>query len=76
MDQGDFLYRSVVLIAVTSLSFVMLAVTCVMLFGLFDTRVDNAEIFKVILPAFSMIVGTFGGLIGGISIGKNSRKES
>lgn len=75
MNPLDFLYRAVVLIAVSSLAIVMLSVVIAMMIGLFDPVVDNHEIFKVITPAFSMIVGTFGGLIGGIAIGR-SGKES
>ena len=43
----------------------------VLLMGLFDTAVDNTEIFKAITPAFQMIVGAFVGLVAGIKIGKD-----
>jgi hypothetical protein len=46
----------------------------VVLVGLFDDRVDNAEVFKLINPAFNMIVGAFVGTIAGIKIGKDDVK--
>jgi hypothetical protein len=46
----------------------------VVLVGLFDERVDNAEVFKLINPAFNMIVGAFVGTIAGIKIGKDDQK--
>jgi hypothetical protein len=46
----------------------------VVLVGLFDERVDNAEVFKLINPAFNMIVGAFVGTIAGIKIGKDDAK--
>lgn len=56
-------------IAVGTLAFVMIAVMSVFLYGLFDQRVDNAELFKIIGPAFQMIVGAFTGLVGGYKLG-------
>lgn len=54
-----------------TLSLVLVATVCVALLGLFDERVDNNEIFKMIEPAFNMIVGAFVGTIAGIKIGKD-----
>lgn len=61
------------MLVVVTLAIVVISVVGVMLVALFDTRVDNNEIFKTIGPAFNMIVGAFVGLIGGITI--NRRKE-
>ena len=44
-----------------TLSSVLLSTVCVMLVGLFNDTVDNTEIFKIIGPAFSMVVGAFVG---------------
>lgn len=55
----------IILVAILTLAFVMVAVVGVFLYGLFDPRVDNAELLKIIGPAFQMIVGAFVGLIGG-----------
>ena len=44
-----------------TLSTVLLSTVVVMLSGLFNPVVDNNEIFKIIGPAFSMVVGAFVG---------------
>jgi hypothetical protein len=46
-------------IIIATLSSVIFAVVVAMLIGLFDERVDNAEIFKILGPITSMIVGAF-----------------
>ena len=56
-------------IAVLTLAMVMISVMGVFLYGLFDPRVDNTELFKIIGPAFQMIVGAFTGLVGGYKLG-------
>lgn len=55
----------VVRVVVVTLATVLAAVIGAMLWGLFDTRVDNAEIFKILGPAFQTIVGVFVGILGG-----------
>ena len=57
-------------IATVTLSIILLSMVFVLLVGLFDTKVDNNEIFKAITPAFQTIVGGFIGLITGIKIGE------
>lgn len=49
--------------AAVTLSFIMFTVALAMVAGLFfdNSQVDNNEIFKIIGPAFSMIVGAFVG---------------
>jgi len=49
--------------AAVTLSFIMFTVAIAMVAGLFfdNSQVDNNEIFKIIGPAFSMIVGAFVG---------------
>jgi len=64
----------ITVICCVSLSIVLMSTVCVVLVGLFDERVDNAEVFKLINPAFNMIVGAFVGTIAGIKIGKNDVK--
>ncbi len=61
MDQPTFVIRVVVL----TLAAVLAAVIGAMLVGLFDSRVDNAEIFKILGPSFQTIVGVFVGILGG-----------
>ena len=40
----------------------------VLMSGLFNPLVDNAEIFKLISPAFQTIVGGFIGLLAGVKL--------
>ena len=47
---------------------VVMGMVGVMLMGLFDEKVDNAEIFKLISPAFQTIVGGFIGLLAGVKL--------
>jgi undecaprenyl pyrophosphate phosphatase UppP len=54
-----------------TLALVLVATISVALMGLFYDRVDNNEIFKMIEPAFNMIVGAFVGTIAGIKIGRD-----
>lgn len=62
----DWITKLVVII----LGIILIAVVAVMLLGLFDPKIDNKEIFAVIGPAFSTIVGAFVGLIGGLKLSK------
>ena len=64
----------ITIICCVSLSIVLLSTVAVVLVGLFDDRVDNAEVFKLINPAFNMVVGAFVGTIAGIKIGKDDQK--
>lgn len=64
----------ITVICCVSLAIVLMSTVCVVLVGLFDERVDNAEVFKLINPAFNMIVGAFVGTIAGIKIGKDDVK--
>ena len=64
----------ITIICCVSLAIVLLSTVCVVLIGLFDEKVDNHEIFKLINPAFNMIVGAFVGTIAGIKRGKDDVK--
>jgi len=64
----------ITLVCCLTLSMVMIATVAVVLVGLFDPLVDNAEIFKMITPAFNTIVGAFVGTIAGIKIGKDNAR--
>jgi hypothetical protein len=64
----------ITVICCVSLAVVLLSTVVVVLVGLFDPLVDNAEIFKLINPAFNMITGAFVGTIAGIKIGKDDAK--
>jgi UDP-N-acetylmuramyl pentapeptide phosphotransferase/UDP-N-acetylglucosamine-1-phosphate transferase len=64
----------ITVICCVSLAIVLLSTVVVVLVGLFDDKVDNAEVFKLINPAFNMITGAFVGTIAGIKIGKDDAK--
>jgi UDP-N-acetylmuramyl pentapeptide phosphotransferase/UDP-N-acetylglucosamine-1-phosphate transferase len=61
----------ITIICCISLSIVLMSTVAVVLIGLFDDRVDNAEVFKLINPAFNMVVGAFVGTIAGIKMGRD-----
>jgi hypothetical protein len=63
----------ILVLVVITLAIVVAGVVFVMLVALFDERVNNDEVFKVIGPAFNMIVGAFVGLLGGITISKSGK---
>jgi hypothetical protein len=71
--QSSKVITTILMIVVVTLAVVVSSVVFVMLVALFNDSVDNNEIFKLIGPAFNMIVGAFVGLLGGISISR--RKE-
>lgn len=56
----DFAFRAVVV----TLSIVIVAMCAVLLFGLFDPRVDNKAIFEIIGCGFDMTLGCFVTLAG------------
>ncbi|NBR90678.1 MAG: hypothetical protein EBS68_12340, partial [Rhodobacteraceae bacterium] len=66
----DFIY----LVTISTLSVVILSVAVVMLAGLFNEKVDNAQIFEMLGPAFNTIVGAFVGLLGGLSLNAKENK--
>ena len=51
-----------------TLCVVIIGMVGVLMSGLFDEKVDNAEIFKLISPAFQTIVGGFIGLLAGVKL--------
>ena len=51
-----------------------MAMVTVFVFGFFDEKVDNKELFQIVGPAFQTIIGGFIGLITGIKIGRNQEE--
>jgi len=45
-----------------------------MVIGLFNEKVSNEEIFKILAPTFSTVVGGFIGLLSGIKIGQSGNE--
>jgi len=59
---------AVTLMVSLTLCVVVIGMVAVLMIGLFDEKVDNSEIFKLISPAFQTIVGGFIGLLAGVKL--------
>jgi undecaprenyl pyrophosphate phosphatase UppP len=59
---------AVTLMVSFTLCIVVVGMVAVLMTGLFDEKVDNSEIFKLISPAFQTIVGGFIGLLAGVKL--------
>ena len=66
----------ITIICCLSLAIVLVATCMASLIGLFDTKVDNKELFKMLQPSFNTIVGAFVGTIAGIKIGKDNKEDT
>jgi len=62
------------MISVT-LCFSVLAMVVAFLLGLWAKEVDNGEIFKMISPAFSTLIGGMIGFLSGIKLNQTEEKE-
>ena len=58
-----------------TLCIVVVGMVGVLMAGLFDPLVDNAEVFKLISPAFQTIVGGFIGLLAGVKLSHGETEE-
>lgn len=58
-----------------TLCVVIMSMVFVLMSGLFDEKVDNAEIFKLISPAFQTIVGGFIGLLAGVKLSHDEEEK-
>ena len=58
----------VTLMVSLTLCIVVFGMVAVLMIGLFDEKVDNSEIFKLISPAFQTIVGGCIGLLAGVKL--------
>ena len=58
-----------------TLCIVVVGMVGVLMAGLFEPIVDNAEIFKLISPAFQTIVGGFIGLLAGVKLSHGETDE-
>ena len=65
----------IMMVVTATLSLVIIGMVFTLMIGLFDARVDNGEIFKIITPAFSTVIGAFVGLLGGLSINGPKKEE-
>ena len=68
----------VTLMVSTTLCISVLAMVISFMLGLWAKEVDNAEIFKMISPAFSTLIGGMIGFLSGIKLMQNedSKKDS
>jgi hypothetical protein len=58
-----------------TLCIVIISMVGVLMMGLFDEKVDNSEIFKLISPAFQTIVGGFIGLLAGVKLSHDEEEK-
>jgi len=66
----------VTLMVSATLCLVIFAMVATLMMGLFDQRVDNTEIFKLISPAFQTVVGGFIGLLAGVKLSHDDEDDS
>ena len=65
----------VTLMVSVTLCVVVMSMVGVLMIGLFDEKVDNSEIFKLISPAFQTIVGGFIGLLAGVKLSHDDEEN-
>jgi len=65
----------VTLMVSTTLCISVLAMVVSFMLGLWAKEVDNAEIFKMISPAFSTLIGGMIGFLSGIKLMQNEDKD-
>ena len=65
----------VTLMVSLTLCVVVMSMVGVLMIGLFDEKVDNSEIFKLISPAFQTIVGGFIGLLAGVKLSHGETED-
>ena len=65
----------VTLMVSVTLCVVVVSMVGVLMIGLFDEKVDNSEIFKLISPAFQTIVGGFIGLLAGVKLSHDDEEN-
>jgi Na+/H+-translocating membrane pyrophosphatase len=70
-DTRDKLTLYVTLMVSTTLCISVLAMVVSFMLGLWAKEVDNAEIFKMISPAFSTLIGGMIGFLSGIKLMQN-----
>lgn len=66
----------VTLMVSTTLCISVLAMVFSFMLGLWAKEVDNAEIFKMISPAFSTLIGGMIGFLSGIKLMQNDEDKS
>lgn len=75
MDAKDKLTLWVTLMVSATLCISVLAMVISFMLGLWAKEVDNAEIFKMISPAFSTLIGGMIGFLSGIKLMQNEETK-
>jgi len=75
IEVKDKLTLWVTLMVSTTLCLSVLAMVIAFMLGLWAKEVDNAEIFKMISPAFSTLIGGMIGFLSGIKLMQNDEKS-
>ena len=75
MEAKEKLTLWVTLMVSSTLCISVLAMVISFMLGLWAKEVDNAEIFKMISPAFSTLIGGMIGFLSGIKLMQNEDKK-
>ena len=75
METKEKLTLWVTLMVSSTLCISVLAMVISFMLGLWAKEVDNAEIFKMISPAFSTLIGGMIGFLSGIKLMQNDDKK-
>jgi undecaprenyl pyrophosphate phosphatase UppP len=67
---------AVTLMVSATLCLSVLAMMTAFVLGLWAKEVDNAEIFKLLSPAFQTIIGGFIGLLAGVKLSHDEEKPN
>ena len=73
MDRERLSFIVTVLIAIT-LCICLLAIVAALLMGLYDKRVENGEVFKLLSPALMTIIGAAVGVLAGAKLQSNDKE--
>ncbi len=74
-DTKDKLVYTVTICVTLTLCFSVLAMVISFMLGLWAKEVDNAEIFKMISPAFSTLIGGMIGFLSGIKLNQSEDSQ-
>jgi hypothetical protein len=77
MDEQQKLVSWILKVSVTCLASMIVVMVFALVIALFvpNEMVDNKDIFPIIGPAFNTVIGAFVGLLGGLSLNSDSKKE-
>lgn len=65
----------IAIIVISTLSLIVISMSVAMMIGLFNDKVSNEEVFKIIQPAYSTVMGAFIGLISGFKLGQTHNDQ-